>query len=74
MSLKTVLRSLSIYSMMILLTGCVTPVVRTQESDQAIKSVAVVSLLNESTRVNKIGITVFNNYKSFTNYLLKFII
>jgi hypothetical protein len=43
------------------LVGCAAPVVRTPELDKAVKSVAVVSLLSEQSRVERIGLTVFNN-------------
>jgi hypothetical protein len=41
--------------------GCAAPVVRTPAEDQKISSVAVISLLNEKTTVDRIGLTVFNN-------------
>ncbi|MBC7918985.1 MAG: hypothetical protein H7Y28_14370 [Rhodoferax sp.] len=44
----------------ITLSGCASPP-RTPAADTSIKSVGVVSLLNESTTVQKIGLTVFNN-------------
>ena len=44
-----------------ILTGCAASSIRTPAIDSPIKSVAVVSLLDEKTRVERIGLTVFNN-------------
>jgi hypothetical protein len=56
------LRSLLLCTVVSLfISGCAAPVVRTAQEDQAIKSIAVISLLNEQTKVTRIGFTVFNN-------------
>ncbi len=55
------LRALCTTLLFATLAGCSIPVVRPAETDRAIKSVAVVSLLDEQTRVERIGLTAFNN-------------
>jgi hypothetical protein len=41
------------------LGGCAAP--RTAEADSAIRTVTILTVLNEDSRVNKIGLTVFSN-------------
>ena len=58
---STSLRALVCILFVAILAGCAAPVVRTPEVDRSVKSVAVISLLDEQTRVERIGLTVFNN-------------
>jgi hypothetical protein len=55
------LRRLFVAAVSCTLVACAAPVKRTSADDQSIRSVAVVSLLNEKTTVDRIGLTVFNN-------------
>lgn len=57
------IRRLVVLQLLVLigLAGCAGAARRTAETDAAIKSVAVVSLLQEDVPVQKIGLTVFNN-------------
>ena len=57
----TLLRALLCALVATLLCGCAAPAIRTPEIDKSVKSVAVISLLDEQTRVERIGLTAFNN-------------
>ena len=54
-------RSLLLLFSIGLLAACTAPPKRSQADDAAIRSVAVVSVLDEKTPVHRIGLTVFNN-------------
>jgi hypothetical protein len=65
MTLQTISRALTgtffVTTVALGLGGCAAPTVRTPEIDRSVKAVAVVSLLDEQTRVDRIGLTAFNN-------------
>ena len=61
MYLPNIFRTFVVLFFLAFVVGCAAPVTRTLAEDQAIKSVAVISLLEEKTQVKLVGLTVFNN-------------